>query len=206
MPKLSINFVTSNKNKVKEFKQILEPEIKVAHIEMSYPELRSDNPKEIAKHSAEMLANTLKNSKRIFGAQKISKKFSSELKKAVVVEDSGLFIKALNDFPGTCSAYIHKRIGLQGIIKLMEGVEDRECTYRSAVAYCEPEKKPISFLGEEKGKVAEGIRGHYGFGHDPIFIPEGSNKTYGEMKNCEEIKKFRRRGVLKLRKYLMKQT
>ena len=202
--KLTINFITSNKNKVKEFKQILEPEIKVAHIEMSYPELRSDDSEEIARQSAEMLANTLKNSKRIFGAQKISKKFSRELKKPVVVEDSGLFIKALNDFPGTCSAYIHKRIGLQGIIKLMEGVKDRECTYRSAVAYCEPEKKPISFLGEEKGKVAEGIRGHYGFGHDPIFIPERSDKTYGEMENYKELKKFRRRAVEKLRWYLLR--
>ncbi len=179
-----INFATSNKNKVKEFKQILEPEIKVNHINISYPELRSDDPQEIAKHSAETLAN--------------------KLKKPVVVEDSGLFIKALNDFPGTCSAYIHKRIGLKGIIKLMQGIKNRKCTYKSAVAYCKSRKKPISFLGEEKGYVANSVRGTYGFGHDPIFVPEGSNKTYGEMKNCEEIKKFRRRAVLKLRKYLLK--
>ena len=183
---LSINFVTSNKNKVKEFRQILEPEIKVNHIEMAYPEMRSDNPEEIARHSAEMLAN--------------------KLKKIVVVEDSGLFIKVLNDFPGTCSAYIHKRIGLQGMIKLMEGIKDRECTYKSAVAYCEYGKKPISFLGEEKGKVAENIKGNYGFGHDPIFIPENSNKTYGEIKNCEEVKKFRRMAVLKLKNYLSKRV
>ena len=179
-----INFVTSNKGKVKEFKQILEPEIKVNHIEISYPEMRSDSPEEIARQSAEMLAN--------------------KLKKTIVVEDSGLFIKALNDFPGTCSAYIHKRIGLKGIIKLMQDVKDRKCTYKSAVACCEPRKKSISFLGEEKGNVAESIRGNFGFGHDPIFIPEGSSKTYGEIKNCEEIKKFRRMAVLKLREYLLK--
>ena len=181
--KLKINFVTSNKGKVKEFRQILEPEIKVNHIEMSYPEMRSDDPEKIAKMSAEML--------------------SSNLNKNIVVEDSGLFIKALNDFPGTCSAYIHKRIGLQGILKLLEGVNDRTCFYKSAVAYCEPQKKPISFLGEEKGKVAEQIRGSFGFGHDPVFIPEGSNKTYGEIKNCEEIKRFRRKPVEKLRNYLL---
>jgi XTP/dITP diphosphohydrolase len=183
MPK-SINFVTSNPGKVKEFRQILEPKIKVNHINSSYPELRSNNPEEIARMSAEMLAN--------------------KLKKAVVVEDSGLFIKALNDFPGTCSAYIHKRIGLQGILKLMENTKNRTCFYRSAVAYCEPSKKPVSFLGEERGKVAEKIRGSFGFGHDPIFVPEGSNQTYGEMQNCEEIKRFRRKAVLKLRDYLLK--
>ena len=183
---LTINFVTSNKNKVKEFKQILEPEIIVNHIEMAYHEMRSDDSEEITKQSAEMLAN--------------------QFKKTVVVEDSGLFIKALNDFPGTCSAYIHKRIGLPGIIKLMEGVKDRECTYKSAVAYCEPGKKPISFLGEEKGKISEIIRGLHGFGHDPIFIPEGSSRTYGEMKNCEEEKKFRREAVENLRDCLLKNS
>ena len=177
-----INFATSNKNKLKEFRQILEPEIKVNHIKISYPEMRSDDPEEIARMFAEMLSNNLN--------------------KNIVVEDSGLFIKALNGFPGTCSAYIHKRIGLQGIIKIMEGVKDRECTYKSAVAYCEPKNNPISFIGEEKGNVAEQIRGSFGFGHDPIFIPEGSNKTYGEMKNSIGLKKFRRRAVIKLRKYL----
>ncbi len=181
-----INFVTSNLGKVKEFKQILEPQIKVNHIKISYPEMRSDNPEEIAKQAAEMLAN--------------------KLKKNVVVEDSGLFIKALNDFPGTCSAYIHKRIGLQGILKLMKGIKNRNCVYRSAVAYCEPNKKPISFLGEEKGKVAESIRGSFGFGHDPIFISEGSSKTYGEIKNVEEAKKFRRMAVEKLRRYLLRNS
>mgnify|MGYP001570111475 CR=1 FL=1 len=183
---LIINLVTSNKGKVKEFKQILEPEIKVNHIKLSYTELRSDDPEEIARQSAQMLAN--------------------RLNKTIIVEDSGLFIKALNDFPGTCSAYIHKRIGLQGIIKLMEGIKNRECTYKSAVAFCEHGKKPISFLGEEKGKVALRVRGNFGFGHDPIFIPEGNSRTYGEIKNCEEIKKFRRRAVLKLRKYLLKKV
>ena len=183
-PILSINFVTSNKNKVKEFKQILEPDIKVNHIEMSYPEIRSEDSEEIARHSAKELAD--------------------KLKKTVVVEDSGLFIDALNGFPGTYSATIHKKIGLKGIIKLMEGIKDRKCTYKSAVAYCKSGKKAVSFLGEEKGRVAESIRGNYGFGHDPIFIPQGSKKTYGKMKNCVEIKKFRRRAVMKLKDCLLK--
>ena len=181
---LIVNFATSNLGKLREFKQILEPEIKVNHIKISYPEIRSEDSEEIARHSAKELAE--------------------KLDKKIVVEDSGLFIKALNDFPGTYSATIHKKIGLKGILKLMKGVKDRECVYRSAVAYCKPNKKPISFLGEEKGKIAERIRGSFGFGHDPIFIPEGSSKTYGEMKNVEEIKKFRRMAVLKLREYLLK--
>ena len=179
-----INFVTHNNNKVKEFKEILGPAIKVEQIDYDYAELRSDNPEEIARHAAKLCAE--------------------KLQKAVVVEDSGLFIAALQDFPGTCSAYIHKRIGLRGIIKLMEGVADRKAIYKSAVGYCEPGKKPVSFLGSENGKIALGIRGEYGFGHDPIFIPEGSDKTYGEIENPEKVKKFRRRAVEQLKRYLMK--
>jgi len=182
MPK-TINFATSNKNKAREFRQILEPKIKVNHIEMTYPEIRSDDSEEIARHSAKELAE--------------------KLKKPVVVEDSGLFIDLLNGFPGAYSATIHKKIGLDGILKLMKGIKNRNCSYKSAVAYCEPNKQPISFLGEEKGKVAEKIKGNFGFGHDPIFIPEGSNKTYGQMENCIELKKFRRKAVLKLRDYLL---
>lgn len=184
MQKLTINFATSNIGKVREFKQILEPQIKVNHIKISYPEIRSEDSEEIARHSA--------------------KEISSKFKKNIVAEDSGLFIKALNDFPGTYSATVHKKIGLKGILKLMKDVKDRECEYKSAVACCEPGKKSISFLGTEKGKIADSIRGSFGFGHDPIFIPEGSNETYGEIENVEKVKKFRRRAVEKLREYLLK--
>jgi len=179
---MEINLITSNLGKLKEFKAYLEPDIKINHIEMEYKELRSDDPEEIAKESAKRLAE--------------------ELKKTVVVEDSGLFIKALNDFPGTCSKYIHQRIGLKGILKLMENIEDRTCHYKSAIAYCEPGKEPISFLGQEPGFISKEIKGNYGFGHDPIFIATNSNKTYGETENCENKKKFRKNAALKLKDYL----
>jgi XTP/dITP diphosphohydrolase len=179
---MKLYFVTCNKSKVKECKQILEPRIKVEQIVIDYPELRSDDPEEIARLAVKQLAD--------------------KLGKEIIVEDSGLFIKALNGFPGTSSAYIHKRIGLKGILRLMKGVGNRKAMYMSVVGYCKPGKKPLSFLGTEKGKIAKKIRGRYGFGHDPIFIPEGSKKTYGEMKNVKEIKRFRRRAVLRLISYL----
>ena len=182
---MQINLVTSNLGKVKEFKAILGDSIKINHINLEYRELRSDGPEEITKDAAKRLAE--------------------ELKKPIVVEDSGLFIEALKDFPGTCSSYIHKRIGLKGIIKLMENVEERGCCYRSAVGYCEPNKDPISFLGEEKGTVAKEEKGSNGFGHDPIFIPVNSDKTYGEMENCENLKRFRKIAAEKLINYLKRE-
>ena len=183
---MQISLVTSNLGKVKEFKVALGDGIKVNHLKKEYKELRSDDNKEIAEESAKRLAK--------------------ELKIPVVVEDSGLFIKALKDFPGTCSSYIHKRVGLAGILKLMEGIQDRTCYYRSAVSYCEPGKNPVSFVGEEKGKISQEERGNHGFGHDSIFIPDGSDKAYGEMENCETIKKFRKKAVLQLKEYLLKRS
>lgn len=179
---MKINLVTSNLNKVREFRAILGSTAEIIHTELEYRELRSDNPEEIAKESAERL--------------------SKELGKPVVVEDSGLFIETLNDFPGTCSSYIHKRIGLKGILKLMEKENNRNAVYKSAVSYCEPNKKPIAFVGEEKGTIAREERGNYGFGHDPIFIPENEEKTYAELKNCENLKRFRKTAVEKLKIYL----
>jgi XTP/dITP diphosphohydrolase len=181
---MKINLVTSNLGKVKEFKIILSNAIELNHIEKEYRELRDDNPEEIAKESAKRLAE--------------------ELKIPVVVEDSGLFIKSLKGFPGTCSKYIHQRIGLKGILKLMENVEDRSCTYRSAVAYCEPGKEPVAFLGEEDGTISKEEKGNHGFGHDPIFKPKGSGSTLGEMEDCESLKKFRKIAIVKLMEFLKK--
>ena len=180
--KIKINFVTHNINKVKELKKILEPGVFVSHINIEYPEIKADTSEEVALNSAESI--------------------SKNLNKTIVVEDSGLFIKGLNGFPGTCSAYVHKRIGLEGILKLMDGMKNRECVYKSAVAFCHPNQKPMVFSGEENGRISEIIKGKFGFGHDPIFIPEGSSKTYGEMEECIEIKKFRRMAVIKLKEYL----
>jgi len=109
---MKIYFVTCNKGKVREFKQILEPNVTVEQVAIDYPELRSDDPEEIVRMAVKQLAD--------------------KLKKPVVAEDSGLFIKSLNGLPGTSSAYIHKRIGLSGLLKLLKGL-NRSCYSRNHV-------------------------------------------------------------------------
>lgn len=184
---MEINLITHNRFKVKEFRLILEPEIKVNHIDFDYPELRSDVPTEIVSVAAKTLAE--------------------KLEKPVVVEDSGFFIKSLGDFPGTCTAYIHKRIGNGGIIKLMKGIKDRKCFYRSAIGYCHPGKDPISVLGEEEGKVAVKIAGKNGWGQDPIFIPKGKSNTYAQLRKPDhsDINLFRKRAIKKFKTLLLKE-
>ncbi|MBW2982381.1 RdgB/HAM1 family non-canonical purine NTP pyrophosphatase [Candidatus Woesearchaeota archaeon] len=179
-----INLVTCNENKIDEYKCLLEPEFKVNVLKIDYPELRSDNISEIASLAAKQLAENLG--------------------KTVVLEDGGFFIDALKDFPGICSAYIFKRIKNKGILQLMKGIKNRKCLYKVAIAYCKPGKQPKIFLGGEEGTIAMEIKGDNGWGYDPIFIPDGKNKTYGEIRNKGDINLFRKRAIEKLVEFLRK--
>jgi len=183
---MQINLITHNPNKVKEFKSILEPEITVNHIDFDYPELRSDEPTDIVKIAAKSLAD--------------------KLNKPIVVEDSGFFIEALKDFPGTISAYAFKRIGNQGILKLMQEENNRKCFYKSAIGYCEPGKVPISVLGKEEGKVSLKELGENGWAYDKIFIPKGKQETYGELRKEGDVNLFRIDALKKLKEMLLKPT
>lgn len=185
----TINLITGNPNKVKEFKLILEPEIKVNHLDIPYLELRSDDPEGIVRLAAKQLAE--------------------KLNKTIVLEDSGLFIPVLNDFPGTCTKYICNRIGNSGILKLMDNFKgkDRKCFYKSAIGFCSSGKEPISFLGVEEGLISLQEKGTKGWGEDPIFIPVEKNpkkKTYGEIRKKGSVNIFRKRALLKLKDFLMK--
>jgi XTP/dITP diphosphohydrolase len=175
---------TGNQNKIAEFKLVLGNEIPFRTFSGEKPELRAEHPADIATPAAKVLAE--------------------RLKEAVIVEDSGIFIKALNGFPGTCTHYVHDKIGLKGLLKLLEGAKDRSAKYISAVAYCEPGKQPLCFIGEENGKIAKAPRGKNGWGHDPIFIPAGKTKTYGELRKKVDCDLFRRRAIEKLKDYLKK--
>jgi XTP/dITP diphosphohydrolase len=177
-------FFTGNQNKIREVRIILGSEFPFKSVSGEKPELRAEHPSEIVTPAAKVLAE--------------------RLKEPVFVEDSGIFIKALNGFPGTCSHYVHDKIGLEGLLTLLKGKKDRSAKYIGAIGYCEPGKQPLCFIGEEDGKIARAPKGKYGFAHDFIFIPKGQTKTYGELKGTNGVSLFRRRAVEKLKDYLSK--
>ena len=106
----------------------------------------------------------------------------------ILVEDTGLFIEALNGFPGPYASYVLRTLGLQGILRLLEGVEDRRAYFRTALAFCDGRgSEPIVFTGEVHGHIAHEARGSGGFGYDPIFVPEGGGgRTFAEMSRSEK--------------------
>ncbi|MCF7861280.1 non-canonical purine NTP pyrophosphatase [Candidatus Woesearchaeota archaeon] len=178
---MKIHFVTSNENKVREIALILGSQFEIIQTNLDLPELRADTNEEVAEMSA-------KTAFKILG-------------EPLIVEDSGFFLDALDGFPGTCTAYSHKRIGNDGFVRLMDRISDRACYYRTAIALAYGDGVKI-FSGEEKGFMATEVRGNKGWGQDPIFIPDGSIKTYGETRSLDSINIFRKRAAEKLRAYI----
>ncbi len=106
-----------------------------------------------------------------------------------VADDSGLEIKALDGFPGVRSSRFmagsHYREKMQELLKKMESCqtdEERYAQFRTVACFYDPlEDKKILIEGIVKGTIAKEIKGEGGFGYDPIFIPEGFEKTFGEL-------------------------
>jgi XTP/dITP diphosphohydrolase len=118
----------------------------------------------------------------------------------IIVEDAGLFIKALSNFPGPYSSYVFQTIGTSGILKLMKDIDDRYAYFHSVVAFCKPKEKPVTFKGKVEGKIVQEERGSSGFGFDPMFKPlKGDGKTFAEM-GTEEKNRYSHRAEA-LRKF-----
>ena len=89
---------------------------------------------------------------------------------ALLVEDSGFFIEALDGFPGVYSAYVLEKIGCEGILKLINFSESLNASFRASA--CLWDGKIIHRgSGICPGRLVESIRGENGFGYDPIFTP-----------------------------------
>jgi len=163
----TIYFITSNKGKLQEAKsKFSELDINIIQKDLGYPEIQADSLEEVA----------------MFGANHIKNHFN----KPFMLEDAGLFIDALNGFPGVFSAYVYKSIGLSGVLELLKNKSDRKAHFRSVYAFVEPAKKPLLFIGECHGVISDKELGDQGFGYDPIFIPQGSSRTFAQMQTNEK--------------------
>jgi len=172
---MRILFATGNRHKVAEAKKAGKVYgVTFKRAACPYPEVRSESVKEIAEEGVKFVY--------------------ARVGEPVIVEDSGLFIQALDGFPGAYSAYVFGKIGNYGILRLMGGTGNRRAEFRSAVAYYDGETLK-TFEGVVSGAIAEEARGEAGFGYDPIFIPEGSAKTFAEEPKVKERVSHRKKSV-----------
>jgi XTP/dITP diphosphohydrolase len=97
-----------------------------------------------------------------------------------VVEHSGLFMDALSNLlPGGLGQIIWDAVG-DRMCDFLRSDDSRKATARSIIGYCDGRRVRL-YVGETQGQVADKSRGQYVFNWDPVFIPDGSDQTYGEM-------------------------
>ena len=177
----TLYFATTSKHKMREAREILAP-IEIEQADIEVPEPRSDDFVEIAEFKA--------------------KYCWERLKEPLIVEDAGISIDALKQFPGPFSSYVFEKIGNQGILSLMQEEKDRDAKFISVISYLKESSTPVSFAGELKGHISEEIKGKEGFGYDPIFIPAGHTRTMGELQpNEKNMISHRRQALEKFKKW-----
>ena len=160
---MALIFVTGNHYKYEEIKRIAAKHgLKVEMRDVACREIQADELGEVAGYSV--------------------KEACELIRKPCFVEDAGLFVQALRNFPGPYSNYVFRKLGNGGLLNLMAKERNRRAEFRSAVAYCEPGSEPVTFEGRVLGKIAPAASGTHGFGFDPIFIPdECDGRTFAEM-------------------------
>lgn len=130
--------------------------------------------------------------------------------KIVIADDTGLFVDALNGEPGIYSArYAGEPVSYENnnnlLLKNLNGVPMRKRTayFKTIIAVVFEDGKKMTAEGSLKGKIAYEKRGENGFGYDPLFIVEGTGKTFAEMTE-EEKNKISHRAIalMNLRKKL----
>jgi len=112
----------------------------------------------------------------------------AHLHKPLIVEDAGLFVKALNGFPGVYSSYAFTTIGINGLIALLKGEKDKSAFFEAIVAFFDGIELRI-FSGRVDGFILDKPVGKNGFGFDPIFSPKESfPKSFAQMSIREKNK------------------
>ena len=176
-----LKFVTSNSNKALEASQILGFTLEQVS-SLVINEIQTYDIDAIIKHKAQQAYK--------------------ELQSPVLVEDSSLVFTAWNGLPGALVKWFEISVGCVGLLKMLEGFDNREAFAISIVMIFDGREMYIS-RGEIKGVISEEVSGMNGFGWDTIFIPDGHFQTYAEMSFDEKNDISHRRQAFEgLRKYI----
>ena len=174
---MKLKVITSNPGKVAEYQRSFDHlGIEMEHLRLPYDEVQTSDLAEVVdKGMDEVISKGVRN---------------------FIVDDSGLFVDALKGFPGVWSAYAQKTIGNKGILKLMEGVEDRGAEFRCCIG-CDIEGQRIIVTGICRGTITESETGDGGFGFDPISTHDGV-RTFAEIPVDEKNEVSHRGNAVKL--------
>jgi XTP/dITP diphosphohydrolase len=187
-------FATNNAHKIAEIQSLVGPDFSI--IDMKSAGIDIDIPE--PHHT--LNENALEKAQTIFNITKTN----------CFSEDTGLEIEALNGAPGVKSARYagedrNFQANIDKVLDQLKNVENRKAQFRTVICLIW-EGQTYYFEGICKGHISISMQGEKGFGYDPIFVPEGSNKSFAEM-NMEEKNRFshRQKAVTQLFEFLRKQ-
>jgi len=202
---MKIVFATNNQHKLQEIRDILGSGYEV----VSLKEIGCDV--DIPETGNTLEENALQKAQYIYDHYHVS----------CFADDTGLEVEALDGAPGVHSARYAEgtdhdsEANMAKLLRELDGKENRQARFRTVICYIEKQdvcpcgstsiKKIHQFDGIVNGHIATEKHGTEGFGYDPIFVPEGYDKSFAEL--GEEIKNsisHRARAVAKLAEYLKK--
>lgn len=189
-------FATNNKNKVAEIQSLVGTDFNIITLNEAGIDIDIPEPHETLPENAFEKANTI----------------FSLTHKNCFSEDTGLEINALNGAPGVKSARYAGdgrdfQANIDKVLLNLKEIENRNAQFRTVICLLWQDAgnglQTFYFEGICKGHIAYEMQGEKGFGYDPIFIPEGSDKSFAQM-SMEEKNKFshRQKAVSQLFEFL----
>ncbi len=178
---MPLTFITGNPGKFAEAQAVFGTGLLQATLDL--PELQDLDPHVVMKHKLEAA--------KVHGVS------------PCIVEDSSLVLACLQDkLPGPFIKWFEDALGVDGIVLLTQQYGNTRATGRTLVGYVDAEGNSHVFEGTLEGEIVP-ARGSNDFGYGPIFKPEGSEKTFGEMSR-EEKYRISSRGIAfkKLKEHL----
>jgi len=183
-PKLRLFFVTGNRSKFLEAASVLE----LAGVRLVQEDIELDESG-LDDQAAVVVAK--------------AKHAYEKLKQPVMVDDTGMYFHAFDNFPGAYTKRLLKHVGYDGVMRLLDG-KDRKAHFRCLVCFNDGSKCQV-FSGELHGEITKTVSGKINsdWEYDSIFIPEGLSVPLSEL-TIEERAKFshRKKAVMKLLEHL----
>jgi XTP/dITP diphosphohydrolase len=162
-------FATNNAHKLEEVRAVLENKIEI--ISLNELGCYDDIPE---------TADTLEGN-ALIKAEYVFNKFGM----ACIADDTGLEVEALNGEPGVYSARYggephNAQKNMQKLLTNLKGIENRKARFRTVIVLKDAERQ-LYFEGTIHGHISETPSGAAGFGYDPVFVPDGYDKSFAEL-------------------------
>jgi len=172
---IRIVFASGNKGKAKEVRQILShPALEI----LSLAEAGVGEGVQLVESGTTFEDNAIEKARQAVALTGLP----------AIADDSGLEVDYLDGAPGVYSAIFAGEHGndaanIAKVLALLAGVpeEERKARFRCVAAFVAPEGIVLTAEGVCDGRITEEPRGAGGFGYDPIFVPDGYEKTFAEL-------------------------